>query len=329
MNVCACVGLVSLVVGHPFDTIRVQLQTQRFSGEYKGLITCLKMVNAYSLNRGLFRGLSLPFLSYGVSNAMYFGSYFSMVKWLRTEYADKLSEDSAILLSGCFAGVAGQLLDVPVEVVKTVMQSQINRPVRVYFSSPFACAAHIVQKQGVRGLFRGFLLQTARDVPSSAAYFYIYEALFRRLYGPRYVAHEELSTAPRYTVSKHNVLPPDDELLTNTSFKLRWPSFMNDHARLLATSMLAGGLAGTLSWLPIMPIDVIKSRVQSDAERVRYKNAFDCIVKTYKAEGVRAFFHGTAVSMMQAFPISAVQFVTYELAIRWLSSAGESRKSKC
>ena len=40
---------------------------------------------------------------------------------------------------------------------------------------------------------------------------------------------------------------------------------------------LAGGLAGVLSWMSILPLDVCKSRMQADdAANPKYKGLFDC-----------------------------------------------------
>jgi solute carrier family 25 carnitine/acylcarnitine transporter 20/29 len=40
-----CGGCAGIVVGHPFDTVKVRLQTQSFGGpQYKGLLHCFSSI---------------------------------------------------------------------------------------------------------------------------------------------------------------------------------------------------------------------------------------------------------------------------------------------
>lgn len=75
--------------------------------------------------------------------------------------------------------------------------------------------------------------------------------------------------------------------------------------------LLAGGIAGCISWASIYPLDVIKTRVQVqdntvlDGERrglldagrrtVRRLGAWECARKAYFEEGASVFFRGLGV----------------------------------
>lgn len=76
--------------------------------------------------------------------------------------------------------------------------------------------------------------------------------------------------------------------------------------------MMAGGLAGVMSWIVTFPIDVVKTRLQSDVAG-KYTGAVDCMIKTYKAEGHAAFSRGLVSTVIRAFPTNAATFtvVTY------------------
>jgi solute carrier family 25 carnitine/acylcarnitine transporter 20/29 len=89
--------------------------------------------------------------------------------------------------------------------------------------------------------------------------------------------------------------------------------------------LLAGGVAGTVSWASIYPIDVVKSRLQMQHnkhnENTRllidrpYASIKDCVVKSYKAEGASVFFRGLWPTLIRAFPVNAVTFYVYEIVM--------------
>jgi len=78
-----------------------------------------------------------------------------------------------------------------------------------------------------------------------------------------------------------------------------------------------------------MPIDVVKSRLQSDSPYVDrttaaagsrrvYSGVLDCVVGSWRAEGVSVFYRGLTVTCMRAFPTNAVILVVYVNALRLL-----------
>lgn len=78
---------------------------------------------------------------------------------------------------------------------------------------------------------------------------------------------------------------------------------------------LYGGLAGEALWLASYPLDVVKSKLQTDGlkkgEQV-YKGAVDCAKKVWAKEGVMGFWKGLAPTLMRAMPVSAGTFFVYE-----------------
>jgi len=79
--------------------------------------------------------------------------------------------------------------------------------------------------------------------------------------------------------------------------------------------ILAGGTAGTLYWISVFPIDMVKTRRQTDSSvksQRLYKNTWDCVQKVYVKEGIGAFYKGFGVCMIRAFPTNAACFVAYE-----------------
>ena len=79
--------------------------------------------------------------------------------------------------------------------------------------------------------------------------------------------------------------------------------------------LMAGGSAGVFSWLVTFPTDVVKTRLQSDVEG-KYNGALDCVRKTWKAEGMPAFWRGLGSTVLRAFPINAATFTVVTWIMR-------------
>ena len=81
--------------------------------------------------------------------------------------------------------------------------------------------------------------------------------------------------------------------------------------------LFAGGIAGTCSWIINIPMDVVKSRMQFDSlKNPKYTCTLDCVIDSYKREGMKVFWRGLPVTCMRAFPVNAVTFAVYSLSLR-------------
>lgn len=277
-------GCAGIVVGHPLDTIKVQIQTQEYGGKYKNLMDCIRTVQSQTLSKGYFRGLSWPLFSYGYLNAVFFGSYGLLMK--KFEYNDDLTHKPRYLMVGTIAALATipQLaFSCPVEVIKVMLQSQIPHSHDVpkvqltkYFNGPLEAARSIVKQSGLQGLYRGFFTQFVRDTPAASMYMTVYTFF-------QYERLHRIPTVPSQLVN-----------------------------------FVGGGLAGVMSWLIIMPFDVVKSKLQADAHGLVYKGFWDCARKVYVSDGLRAFFLGLVPMAARAFPVNAVTLMVYSETLVYL-----------
>ncbi|KAJ4193751.1 hypothetical protein NW767_010276 [Fusarium falciforme] len=73
---------------------------------------------------------------------------------------------------------------------------------------------------------------------------------------------------------------------------------------------LCGGIAGELIWLLTYPLDVIKSKMQTDGfgTEKRYKNMREAFRVTWKTGGVAGLFKGIGPTLLRAMPVSAGTF---------------------
>lgn len=87
------------------------------------------------------------------------------------------------------------------------------------------------------------------------------------------------------------------------------------------TTALAGGAAGVAVWGPVLPIDVIKTRIQASSVET---TAAACAREIYLQEGLRGFFRGMGPTLLRAAPVNAVTFLVFE----WTMTALEVAKGR-
>lgn len=87
------------------------------------------------------------------------------------------------------------------------------------------------------------------------------------------------------------------------------------------TPILAGGLAGMISWASTFPCDVVKSRMQADGNdgKFVYKGFMDCFVKSYRTGRLRSLYTGLGPTLLRAFPTNGIIFFVYTLVSNFYS----------
>ncbi|KAH0609317.1 uncharacterized protein H6S33_012803 [Morchella sextelata] len=98
--------------------------------------------------------------------------------------------------------------------------------------------------------------------------------------------------------------------------------------------LLSGGLAGCISWASIYPLDLVKTRYQtqftaSEAPLLPNQNrgvapmgaemsTWECAKAAYREGGRKIFFDGLGICMARAFLVNAAGFFVYEWALAQL-----------
>ncbi|KAI4671383.1 uncharacterized protein J4E88_009048 [Alternaria novae-zelandiae] len=117
--------------------------------------------------------------------------------------------------------------------------------------------------------------------------------------------------------------------------KQAWSSPDDSDRETAMKVLLCGGLAGVITWASIFPLDVIKTRVQtqilhapmrdgegsallgSETPRARL-SAIEVARHAYKTEGAGVFFRGLGICSIRAFVVNAVQWAVYEWMMKLL-----------
>ena len=175
-------------------------------------------------------------------------------------------------------------------------------------STSLSIGREILRIEGIRGLYFGGVVTALRDSIGYGFYFWSYELSTRRL----------SSQSSNSTASA-------------------------EAARVL----LCGGIAGVVAWASIFPLDVIKTRVQTQllqgaestpllgnpnldpatasgsvsAQRI---GALEMARRTYRNEGAAVFFRGLAVCSVRAFVVNAAQWAVYEWIMKMLEPNGST-----
>lgn len=161
------IGCAGVLVGHPFDTVKVHLQTQDFKNPvYRGTFDCLKKIVAKESVRGLYRGLSSPMGGVAFVNAIVFGVYGNVQRNM-----DNPTSLKAHFVAGSVAGLAQSFICSPMELAKTRLQLQANSIGKEKYKGPIQCLNHIRMESGYRGIFKGLGVTAVRDVPGKRSKF--------------------------------------------------------------------------------------------------------------------------------------------------------------
>mmetsp|Transcript_13819 Transcript_13819/g.32273 ORF Transcript_13819/g.32273 Transcript_13819/m.32273 type:complete len:405 (+) Transcript_13819:47-1261(+) len=319
-------GTAGILVGHPFDTIKVRLQQQDQQEHSKSKSSSprsrpnalatkrsravaakaspgMSTARTSSLYRGLFRGIGAPLATAALVNANMFCVHGAASRFWDRHHersADGAKTDtetvSKQIFCGAVSGIWTSLMVAPIELVKVQLQTttttttttmELSNKGKARANTSCSLATQILRSDhGLRGLYRGLSATILRQTPSLAVYFPTYQAL--------------------------------TELIDNGN---PTREVANDAATWW-TSALAGGLAGSVAWATVYPVDVIKSRIQSlplSASREE-RSLRTVALSTLQTEGYFRLMtsRGLAVTLLRAFPVNGTIFCVYEHSSEWL-----------
>ncbi|CAN1256685.1 Mitochondrial carnitine/acylcarnitine carrier-like protein [Linum perenne] len=268
-------GAAQLVVGHPFDTIKVKLQSQ--APKFSGAIDAVKQTVAAEGMGGLYKGMGAPLATVAAFNAVLFTVRGQLEALLRTHPGATLTIEQQVAC-GAGAGVAVSFLACPTELIKcrsvALAVSDGATIAAVKYGGPMDVAKQVLRTEGgVRGLFKGLVPTMAREIPGNAAMFGVYELVKRTMAGG-----EDTSKLGRGSL------------------------------------MLAGGLAGAAFWGSVYPTDVVKSVIQvDDFKNPKFSGSIDAFRKIVASEGVKGLYKGFGPAMGRSIPANAACFLAYEV----------------
>ncbi|GAA5952868.1 hypothetical protein JCM3765_002991 [Sporobolomyces pararoseus] len=316
-------SIVSKLFEHPFDLVKVRLQSQPLDRplRFKGPLDCMIQTFKGEGLRGLWRGVSMPVGGAMAENATLFVVYNQSQSLLRHFFPHAVHDDPSqlaplsipqIATAAAIAGSAASFVLTPVELVKCKMQVQnivaadallaataSGATIPLSSSSqkppgPVAITRSILAESGLKGLWLGQTGTFLRETGGSAAWFTTFEIL-STFFAQRRTNRGETShvNAGGGPVTKGDL----------AAWEL----------------MLSGASAGVVYNCVLFPADCIKSTIQTEDElrgsalkAGEQRRGFLQVGKDiYKARGIKGLYSGCGLTALRAAPSSALIFYIY------------------
>jgi len=305
---------------YPFKTLKTHLQVDTRAVPMTLAAKYRYLTSQYGI-KGLYKG----FVANSVATVPSIVVYILLYNYLRdtvAHYADKATlwhfnnnsnttaessynafRDKALLVPAIAAIIADVTLNlyyVPVEVITQRVQLQQQQ-------SFYQVGRELIKREGFRALYRGYGATIVMDAPASAVSWAVYEQakVYFSENDPRALVWQEYGKA-----ASNNNYNSTDKYEQNY----------------LAQS-LAGILSGTAISVISNPVDVVKTRMQtqnindgdmsSPNKSKYYKNVIQGMAEMIKTEGFKSIWRGLNARIAGTAPVWAVTSIAYEFLLKF------------
>lgn len=315
-------GVVSTLVCHPFDVIRTKMQSAVIMGSSstaasatttttaKGPLHVVSQTWKHGGARALYTGLALPLAAQAVYKATIFTVNnitqstllsFHTQQRLKTGRLEpySLTMGDRFVCGFVAGGVNAALFVTPVEFVRNQLIGQhTRRAAGQTISHPFAGPLDVIKRtiyqtasqpikspatirlSGILGLWRGVNVTMARDALGCGFFFY----------AMAWSQREFSSASHSNGKSGDNPQPPT-----------------------LGVTILSGAMAGLAYWLVALPLDAVKTWVQSDMAESAVQAVKASLRERGPVETMKRLTSGYQVAYARGIPSAAITVTSYSL----------------
>ncbi|KAL6065096.1 Solute carrier family 25 member 45 [Balamuthia mandrillaris] len=273
--------MAGVCAGHPFDTVKVRLQAQYGAQRllYAGLGECVRSTWRAEGLVGFYKGMLTPMLGSSVVASVLFGS-FSITTRAVSGFDDvNLLSLPQIFLAGGLCSFFVSNFNTPIDLVKSRLQIQR----RIAASSSI---------HGGGGVWYNGPWHCVKHTLKTEGV----TGLWR---GWTATVLRDCFSLSMYLGSYH--------WMRRTFGQSTNSVFSN-----MIVQLCIGGVAGCLGWATAYPLDVVKTRLQTQQSQ-RYSGIYDCALQTLNRGGLKEFYRGLTPTLLRAFPVNAVMLLAYEL----------------
>ncbi|GAA6051790.1 hypothetical protein JCM3770_004973 [Rhodotorula araucariae] len=310
-------GVASLLTGHPFDTVKVRLQTQPHPTGVRGgsvEAACevasrqlyyrsaahafVRVVREEGLS-GLYKGVTGPMLGVALMNASVFTSYkFAMNAML--PHPDAEPTLTQITLAGSASGIFTSFITTPIDRIKILQQATSVG------STGQPSLFSLVRALPPTSLYRGWTATVLRDTG----------------YGPYFLVYEYVARGGNFGLYRGGAGPGDRrhtkaDLVDEVESEVFGTE--GEAGASAARVLVAGGLAGIVGWGCTFPLDVVKTKMQSLPHPSPASGPYATLRSTVRAvlreSGWRGFVTGLGPTLVRSVPVNMVTFAVFELVV--------------
>lgn len=148
----AASGVAKLVVGHPFDTVKVRLQTET-TGRFGGPLDCIMKTVRNEGFTALYKGGTPPLIGWGAIDSLMFAALIPARRWLQGDDAE-LSMGKH-WMAGAIAGWTSCIVATPVELLKAKLQIQYGDTQSQKYRGVVDCVRQTWRFGGLAGFYQG------------------------------------------------------------------------------------------------------------------------------------------------------------------------------
>lgn len=269
-------GVAKNTVGHPFDTVKVRLQTSQFSNKFRGPLDCALTTLRHEGVKGLYAGFTPPLVGWILMDAALLGSLHNYRLLLQEHFYkthDRLPL-SGCIISGVMAGWTVSFIAAPVEMAKAKLQVQYGSLNRRYTGPIDVIKKTYNYEGGIRGLYKG-LLSTLIFRSNFVFWWGSYELITRYL-----EEHTQLSK-PAINFWAGGL---------SASFGFWTTAYPSDVVK-----------------------QVVLTNAKYDGSFKSWRTA---VLDIYRKSGTGGFFKGFMPSFLRSFPANAAALAAFEFVLR-------------
>ena len=280
----ACAAACCKAILQPIDAMKTVQQYyvgQQSLSLYNAAQMLLQKPGGY---KNLYAGLGITMIGSMPSVGLYFGVYsYCKQRFLATETGHRY-KTGTIALSAAIGNTVASATRVPYEVMKQYLQTGLYDSTWSLFRDMIHHPNTITQLLFPKG---GIWIQMIRDVPYAVVTLLLYESL------QHHFGNTNKTILNRNTAIQSTKSPLKDALL--------------------------GGFAGGVGSWVTNPMDVIKTRLQTDTNGNIYSGSVvKCFNTVWKEGGASAFLRGSVPRLVHKVPANAFFFLFYEFFRRLL-----------
>ncbi|KAL0385816.1 UNVERIFIED_CONTAM: Mitochondrial uncoupling protein 3 [Sesamum radiatum] len=277
--------MVAETATFPVDLLKTRLQLHGES------IQSVRPASAFRMALEVIRTDGVSGMYKGLSPAIFRHMFYTPVRIVGYEHLRNSllqSSDNSLpfyskAVIGGISGAIAQVIASPADLIKVRMQADgrmVSQGIQPRYSGLFDALNKIVRAEGFLGLWKGVSANVQRAYLVNMGELACYDH------------------AKRYIIEKQ---------------------ICNDNIYAHTLSSIVSSLSATaLS----CPADVVKTRMMNQAagaeNKVKYRNSYDCLMKTVRIEGLRALWKGFFPTWARLGPWQFVFWVSYE-KFRWIA----------